>query len=1207
MGANDAAATIADLEKRLEASERATRTLGDSERLYRSLFEGTATAVTLRSLNDQSFIDCNLAALQLYRAESVEQLRDSKVTDLSPEKQPDGSLSREAFRVHVARAIENGSERCEWMARRLDGGSFIADVRIAVLELEGGERIMQTTIEDITERKASEAGLKWRAERDELLVRISRRFLTSDPDEATRFAVESLSAFYRVTPEQMARWIRTAGSPEASETETDDTTLIRLAGEMVAMARARTDAESALRASEERYRAVVERSHDSIMVFDLDANLTFVNPAVEPLSGYSVRELVGMNAMGLVAPEDHERLAEGIAAGRVGLPRGAEEWTILRKDGSTVRVESVRAPMHDQAVNVVGGLVISRDVSERHRAEQMREEAQHELARAKEHAVAASTAKSMFVANMSHELRTPLNGVIGMVDLLSRTPLDGRQRRYVEVARASATLLLSVINDILDFSKIEAGKLELEHIDFSFRDAIEEVATMLELSAEEKGLELSCETDAALGAPCAGDPSRVRQVLVNLVSNAIKFTSSGEVTVRARVEAEHGRGPERVKRVRVEVRDTGVGISVEAQRKLFQPFSQVDASTTREHGGTGLGLAICQELVRRMGGEIGVASTPDVGSTFWFTLRLDPPTAGHERPAGIDARLPGVKVLAVDDNATNREILRAQLSAVGMRCDVAPSGEEALAMLLAAAESDEPYAIAILDQHMPGIDGCELARRIKGDPRTAPTRLVMLGSIGRPLDAGALQELGIVSWATKPIWRVHLLRALGTALDDPRPGSDDLAPGSARTAPSTEEPDRLSMGARGRRVLLVEDTPINAEVVGEILRTAGYSIDVAVDGLQAVDAAARGRYDLVLMDCQLPGIDGYEATRRIRKLESSDGRGPGGGAGPRPARLPIVALTASAAREDLERAQGAGMDDHIAKPVDARRLLAVVAELLGRSAPRVDTPRVDTPRVDTPRVDTPRVDTSRVDEGMTEARAVDLARALDRLQGNGDLLTRMVAQFRDEVQNARRHLREGLDQRSRDALGFEVHRLRGQALSLDAGGLARALGVLEGLVAEEQWGARAPLPSRRSRAPSTRSSKRSIAHARLALDSGSPPSDLGGFSVPTAIDDSTRARPCSCPCRMQSGMPMPSYPPPAMRRPGALAARCWRSSRRATAWPTRICALARAKRKTRVSVGSASRPIRAFSSLRASCTRLASSPSSTCSAAAPPKKARRRT
>ena len=996
---DDSKKRIAELERQLEAVKRTALALADSERLYRALFEGTATAVTIRSLEDQTFLDCNAAALRLYRAETAAQLRGSKVTDLSAENQSDGTPTVVALRRHVALSMQNGKQRSEWLARRLDGSPFIADIHTTVLELEGGRRVMQTMIDDITARKAAEVALRRRAEHDELVGRISRRFLDGDVDGATQFAIDSLSVFLGMSQDVVAQWIAKAPTI-GGQSSNDDAALFRLVGEMIEMARARARAEQALRSGEERYRTLIERSRDAIFILDLDGKITFASPAATDIIGYSPTECVGIFVGDVIVPEQRGAIPDLIAVARAGVPGAPKEWSVVHKDGSVVRIESIRTPVHDKEGRVVGAQLIVRDIAERHRAEQMRQAAQAELARAKEDAVAASRAKSAFLANMSHELRTPLNGVIGMVELLGRTALDGQQARYVEVARASASLLLSVINDILDFSKIEAGKLEMERIEFSFGEVVEEVATMMELGAEEKGVELTCQTESTLATPLVGDPARVRQVLVNLISNAVKFTARGEVAVRATLDGETQRGL----RVRVEVRDTGVGISQEAQKILFQPFSQVDPSTTRHHGGTGLGLAICRELVRRMDGEIGVKSTLGEGSTFWFTVGLERALAGAAAIVDVDRRLSGMRVLAVDDNATNREILRAQLAAASMRCDVAASGEEAIDKLIVAAGAHDPYAIAILDQHMPSMDGVQLARRIRSDARIAGTRLVMLGSIGRPLDGRELLALGVVAWATKPVWRTHLLRALASALDD------DLST-RPRLSLQRREPPLL---LRKQRILVVEDTPISAEVVAEILRTSGYELDIVVDGLQAVEQARRGAYALVLMDCQLPGIDGYEATRRIRAHELSEV--PEG----RRRRLPIVALTASATVEDLERARLAGMDGHIAKPVDARRLLSAVAEhAYGGAAHR---------------------------QAGEDAAVVDLERALMRLQGNPALLARMVVQFREDADAGRKQMRDAFERRDSGAVAYAAHRLRGQALSLDAEVLATAVGTLERMV-----------------------------------------------------------------------------------------------------------------------------------------------------------------
>ena len=1021
----DERSTIADLERRLAASERAARALGDSERLYRALFENTATAVTIRSLENQSFVDCNQAALRLYRAESVERLQGSTVGDLSAETQPDGTPSFEALREHVAAAIRNGSQRCEWRARRLDGEPFVADVRIAILELEGGRRVMQTIIEDITERKAAETALERRAARDTLFARISRRLIEQSVPSAVEYAIASLAEFIGTTPARVAERLLSPIAESATRRldgagERDDDGLVALVREMAALAQARADAEAALRAGEERYRSLVERSHDAIVSVDLDGRVTFASPAADRLFGYSNDEWLTMELKDVIVPEEQERLRTMTELARTGTLTARGEWSVIHKNGTVVRVESVRSAIHDKTGALVGAQLIVRDATERHRAEQMREAAAVELARAREDAVAASRAKSAFVANMSHELRTPLNGVIGMVDLLARTPLDVRQKRYVDVARSSASLLLSVINDILDFSKIEAGKLELEHIEFSFSDLVEEVATVMELSAEDKGLELTCQTDANLESLLVGDPARIRQVLVNLTSNAIKFTSEGEVAVRAALVSDAGAPP----LVRVDVRDTGVGIAPDARQKLFQPFSQVDASTTREHGGTGLGLAICRELVQRMGGQIGVESARGRGSNFWFTLRLEYPAAGFTPSAPpADSRLSGLRILAVDDNATNREVLRAQLVAAGTRCEVARSGGEALERLAAAADEGDPFVLAVLDQQMPGMDGFELARRIKADARLAGTRLIMLGSIGQPLDPVALHALGVLTWTTKPIWRSQLLRTLGAALDDD-PGTAEASPESRRAAVADDA--EAASSRRPKRVLLVEDTPINAEVFAEILRAAGYDLEVVADGLGAVDAARRGVFDVILMDCQLPGLDGYEATRRIRALESTATR-----PGEPVRRVPILALTASATVEDMERARLAGMDDHVTKPVDARRLLAAIAEH-GQVAP--DRPRA----------------------AGDVTPVVELSRALARLQDNRDLLERMIGQFDGEAALARRGLAEAIERRDASAVRYVAHRLRGQALALEATPLATALARLEDLGADgARWDATA--------------------------------------------------------------------------------------------------------------------------------------------------------
>jgi CheY-like chemotaxis protein/HPt (histidine-containing phosphotransfer) domain-containing protein len=523
-----------------------------------------------------------------------------------------------------------------------------------------------------------------------------------------------------------------------------------------------------------------------------------------------------------------------------------------------------------------------------------------------------------------------------------------------------------------------------------------EVASILALAAEEKGLELHCDVDARLAMPLVGDPARLRQVLVNLVNNAIKFTRVGEVTLRAAAVNEDGT------RVRFEVQDTGIGIAPEAQSRLFTPFTQLDATATREHGGTGLGLAICRELVTRMGGSIGVTSMPGAGSTFWFEVSLA--RGGRLSAPENLAALRGKRVLVVDDNATNRELVRTLLTQTGMLCDLAEDGPRALELLDEAVHT-HPYVLLLVDHRMPGMDGRELVRRLRADPRFEAVRIVMIGSVARTLDAAEQRALRIVGYATKPIWRRQLLGVVSAALN-----------GSPADAVHARAAETAAIAPHGR-VLLVEDSAISAEVAGEILTKGGYTFDLVGDGAAAVEAVRSRAYDVVLMDCQLPVLDGFEATRLIRAIERE-----GKHTGNRSAPLPIIALTASATTGDLARCKEAGMNDYVPKPVDARRLLATVASHIGNG--RSEEPPLSV--------------------GFGEPSFVaDLPRALARLGGHEELLHRIMAPFVEAAARARAELLEAAEKRDHAAVAFYAHRLRGQAASFEASALVMASMALE--------------------------------------------------------------------------------------------------------------------------------------------------------------------
>lgn len=547
-----------------------------------------------------------------------------------------------------------------------------------------------------------------------------------------------------------------------------------------------------------------------------------------------------------------------------------------------------------------------------------RKRMQHSLRVAKTAAEDASRSKDEFLASMSHELRTPLNGVIGMTELLLGTDLDSRQRRFAEMASSSGESLLMLINDILDLSKIEAGKLDIEVIDFDLRIVVERVATNLSLAAEKKGLELVCAVPPGAPTSVRGDSRRIQQVLLNLANNAIKFTEQGEVVIRVELVSEDDA---RIQ-YRFDVRDTGIGIPLDRQDRLFENFSQVDASTTRKYGGTGLGLAISRNLVKLMGGEIGVTSKHGKGSTFWFTATFEK-QYGHVDPEPtFSNQFSGVRVLIVDDNATNREIVLEQLSGTGLRCKAASSADQGLVLLRESARSD-PFRLALVDMHMPQKDGVQLAREIRDDPHIAGTILVLFSSLGDSANPNILPIQEFDGSLHKPVRRAELVETIERALMGYRALDHAQHPNHDRSTESETESPRST----GLRILLVEDNEIGREAAHALLDRAGYLCDVAVDGQEAIEAVKRSPYDVVLMDCQMPEMDGFESTRIIRQLER-DGKIPMNGA----KNVLIIALTANAVMGDRERCIESGMDDYVTKPLRIDELLDVIQRQLDSRA-----------------------------------------------------------------------------------------------------------------------------------------------------------------------------------------------------------------------------------------------------------------------------------
>ena len=758
------------------------------------------------------------------------------------------------------------------------------------------------------------------------------------------------------------------------------------------------------------FQALIENSPAAVVLLDNDQMIMSCNSAFENLYGYRSEEIKGQNIDELISTDESRE--EAAALTKSVMDQRVETISKRkRSDGTLVDVEIFGVPIFVSDERA-GALAIYHDISTLINARQAAEE--------------ANRSKSEFLANMSHEIRTPMNGVIGMLDIALDTPLNKEQTEYLSIALQSAEALLTLLNDILDYSKIEAKKLDLEMIEFDLRTAVEGVAYTIANRAEAKGLELAALIPPTLSTRLIGDPSRLRQVLINLTGNAIKFTEHGEVIIRTETIKEDDQKAQ----IKFSVTDTGIGIKADRLGAIFERFTQADGSTTRKFGGTGLGLAISEHLVRAMGGEIQVESEFGKGSNFHFTIEFAKQAQKESDSEVLITDLNGLKVLIIDDNETNRMILIKMVEGFGANAYAVAGGEEGLIALQEAREQDELYDLVLLDMQMPDMDGEQTARAIFSDPRKKSLSVVVLTSMGKRGDAKRLQALGCAGYLLKPIKQQMLFEALLTIMNEKK--KKNLNTNRLVTRHTVNEQKKY-----GKPILLVEDNIVNQKVASALLKKAGHTVDIANNGEEALNKIERKGYGVVLMDVQMPVMDGLEATQNIRLREKGNGQ----------RHLPIIAMTAHAMQGDRERCLDAGMDDYITKPLDKRSLFAAIDRWMNTEedtnslpvSPFLDIEETET-KISNEETTRPQPQTG---FRVNDIPPVNIATALPRFDDDRAFFDEMAQDFLNHLPQRIEEMQSCLQKADSVGLSRAAHNLKGVAATFSAKKLTTLTNMLE--------------------------------------------------------------------------------------------------------------------------------------------------------------------